>query len=312
MRQAFIDSLEKQASLNKNILFLTGDLGFTVVERYRALFPDKFFNMGVAEANMMGVAAGLALSGKIPFVYSIAPFVCLRPYEQIRNDICMHKANVKIIGIGGGVSYTHAGPSHHIIEDLSVMRTLPNMTVICPSDPSEVKSAVSEIVKYEGPIYLRIGKKGEPIIHKKKIDFKIGRGILIKEGNKVAVISCGPITNNVIRAAKLLEKKGINLTIVSMHTIKPLDYKLIEDVIHKHKIIFSVEEHSIIGGLGSAVGEYIAENTKKKITFRRFGLPDSFCETVGDYDYLYTYYGLSAGQIANKIYSIYSKLQNNG
>lgn len=301
MRNAFIETLEKEVKANPNIIVLTGDLGYTVFDQFKIRYPKQFINMGVAEANMMGVAAGLALSGKIPFVYSIAPFVCLRPYEQIRNDVCMHNANVKIIGVGGGLAYSNAGPTHHVNEDIAVMRVLPNMTVICPSDPIEVRLAVKGMIRYKGPVYLRLGKHGEPIIHKTKPNFKIGKGIIIKEGRDIALISCGSITHNALLTAEILEKKGIFTTIVSMHTIKPLDTKLLSNVIKKFKAVFTIEEHNIIGGLGSAVAEFIAENQTKTIIFKRLGVNDVFCRQIGDYDYIRDCNSLSPKKIVNQI-----------
>ncbi|MCM8787217.1 MAG: hypothetical protein NC935_04095 [Candidatus Omnitrophica bacterium] len=301
MRNAFINTLEKEANKNRNILLLTGDLGFTVFENFQKKFSKRFFNMGVAEANMMSIAAGLALSGKIPFVYSIAPFIALRAYEQIRNDVCMHNANVKIIGVGGGLVYTHAGPTHHIAEDLAVMRVLPKMTVIAPIDPIEVRLAIPQILKKKGPAYLRLAKKGEPHLHQGKIKFEIGKGIIIKKGKDICLITCGPIAYNTLKAAFLLDKEKISTAVVSMHTIKPLDTNLLENLTKKYKAIFTVEEHSVIGGLGGAVAEFLAENLRKNLIFKRIGLNDCFCHEIGDYDFLRKIYNLSAQKIAKTI-----------
>ncbi len=241
MRNAFIKTLEIEASKNKGIILLTGDLGLTVFENFMTKFPHQFFNMGVAEANMMGMATGLALCGKIPIVYSIAPFVTLRPFEQIRNDICMHNANVKIIGVGGGLAYSHAGPTHHVNEDIAVMRTLPNMTVVCPADPIETELALKTAIKYNGPVYIRLGKKGESKIYNKKPSFSLGKGVIVEKGHDIALICSGPIIHNVIQASSILKKKGYKTTIVSMHTIAPLDYKLLSKIAKTHRTIFTRE-----------------------------------------------------------------------
>lgn len=301
MRQAFINTLEKEAGKNKQLILLTGDLGFTVFEKFMKKYPEQFFNLGVAEANMMGVATGLALSGKIPFVYSIAPFVTLRPYEQIRNDICMHKANVKIVGVGGGFAYTHAGPTHHICEDLAAMRLLPNMTVLCPADAIETKLAVKAAIKLKGPVYIRLGKHEEPDVHTRKFSFSIGKGVTIKDGTDIALISCGPITHNVLLAAVALKKKGISASVISMHTIKPLDTKLLDQICRKYKAAFTIEEHSLIGGLGGAVAEYIVENSLKPMIFKRIGISDKFCLEIGDYEYIRDYYSLSTDKLVETI-----------
>ncbi len=301
MRQAFVDSLFILTKTHKNIVLLTGDLGFTVFEKYQKSFPDNFYNAGVMEANMVGVASGLALSGKIPFVYSIAPFVTLRTYEQIRNDVCLHNANVKIIGVGSGLSYTHAGPSHHVLEDLAVMRALPNMTVVSPSDPMEVSLCMKAAIRQPGPVYIRLGKKGEPVIHKSKPDFSFGKGIIVKRGGDIYIVTCGPIIQTVIEASKILESWHISCGVVSMHTIKPLDTRLIGKLSKQVKGLFTVEEHSIIGGLGGAVSEYLAENNGTNILFKRFGTRDTFCLEIGDHDYMRDKQNLSAIKIASSI-----------
>lgn len=301
MRNAFIKTLELEASKNKNIILLTGDLGFTVFEKFRERFPNRFFNMGVAEANMMGVAAGLALCGKIPFVYSIVPFVTMRPFEQIRNDVCLHKANVKIVGVGGGFAYSHAGTTHHAIEDIAIMRALPNMTVICPADPLETELASRAIIKFKSPVYLRLGKKGEPKIHKTEPKFSIGKGIVIKKGKDIALVACGPITQNCLLAVNELERKGISATVVSMHTVKPLDIQLLDEIIIEHKALFVIEEHNIIGGLGSAVAEYLAENQETRIFFKRIGVNDQYCFDIGNYEYIRDIFNLSPHKISQTI-----------
>lgn len=311
MRDRFIKILENEASKNRNIILLTGDLGFTVFENFMTKFPHQFLNMGVAEANMMGVASGLALSGKLPIVYSIAPFVTLRPYEQIRNDICMHSANVKIIGVGGGLAYSHAGPTHHVNEDIAIMRTLPNMTVVCPADPIETELAVKAAMKYNGPVYIRLGKKGESNIYNKNPSFSLGKGIIVEKGHDIALICSGPIIYNVIRASNILKKKGYKTTIISMHTIAPLDYKLLSKIAKTHSAIFTIEEHSIIGGLGGSIAEFLSESNNKNYVFKRLGIPKEFCITIGDHNYLRDYYSLSPEKIAHTILKVILPLNEN-
>lgn len=300
MRNTFIKILEQRTKENSNIMLLTGDLGFTVFENYATNFPHNFFNMGVAEANMMGVASGLSLTGKIPFVYSIAPFITLRPIEQIRNDVCLHNANVKIVGVGAGLSYSHAGPTHHINEDIGMLKTIPNITIICPSDPVEVELAVNFAIKHEGPIYIRLGKKGEPVLHKNKNGLDVKKAIEIRKGTDILLLSHGSIINNTLKTADILKKQGFSSSVVSIPTIKPIDLDFINRSLSRFKYIFTIEEHNIIGGLGSSVGEVIAES-KKSPVFKRIGINDQFCEIIGDHDYMRDYYGLSPSKISQTI-----------
>lgn len=300
MRNAFINTLHTLTRKNKNICLLTGDLGYTVFEEYRRNFPDNFFNAGVAEANMVGVAAGLALSGKIPFIYSIAPFTTLRVYEQIRNDVCLMNVNVKIVGVGAGLAYSHAGPTHHSLEDITIMRALPNMIVTCPSDRVETAAIVNAAVSHEGPVYLRLGKKGEPVIHKKKPKFQLGKGIIVQSGKDLMFIVCGSIITTALQVAAKLQKHGIEAGVISMHTIKPLDTKLIEKILNTTQAICTIEEHHIIGGLGSSVSEFLAEK-KTRVRFKRFGINDTFCTMLGNHEYMKDYYGLSEKKITKSI-----------
>ena len=293
MRQAFITTLTNLAKKDKRIVLLTADLGFTVFETFRRQFPDRFYNVGVAEANMIAMAAGMALSGLIPVAYSIATFASLRPFEFIRNDVCFQNANVKIIGVGGGLGYGSAGFSHTNYEDLSVLRPLPNLTILNPADPVETEILTKLAIEHTGPVYLRLGKVGEPIIHPKKPNLKIGQGLIYQPGQKIAIFTSGRIASNVI-AAKL------NATIVILPTIKPLDKNLISRIAKKHPFIFSVEEHSIIGGLGSAVAEVLSELPFKGY-FKRLGITDEYFKTVGSQDFLRRRYGLMPDQIAKTI-----------
>ncbi|MBI3955032.1 1-deoxy-D-xylulose-5-phosphate synthase [Candidatus Gottesmanbacteria bacterium] len=307
MRNAFSKTLTRLAKQNKNLILLTGDLGYTVFEDFIKTHPDRFINMGVAEANMMGVACGLSLKGFIPVVYSIATFATMRGFEQIRTDICVHNANVKIVGTGGGLSYGHAGSTHHALEDIAIMRSLPNMTIICPSDPVQAEIATEQMIIHKGPVYLRLGKRGEPIFYKKPLKFKIGKGIVLRNGKKAAIIATGNLVHNALLVSKILEKYSINITIVDMNTVKPLDKKLILQLLTNHEIICTLEEHSIIGGLGSAVAEVIAENPiKKNLHFYRFGLPDIFIERAGSQEFLRNKYSLTPEKISGKILKLYA------
>lgn len=302
MRQAFIKTIEKLAEKDKRLVLLTADLGFTVFENFRRKFPDRFFNVGVAESNMVGMAAGMALSGLIPVVYSIATFASMRAFEFIRNDVCFQNANVKIVGVGGGLGYGMAGFSHMNYEDLSLLRPLPNLTIVSPADPIETEVLTRLAIKHAGPVYLRLGKVGEPAIHLQKPKISLGKGLVFKPGKKLAVFSTGSITTNVIEAVKILQTKSLDPTIIFMPTIKPLDEALIKKITTTHSYIFSVEEHSIIGGLGSAIAEILSE-LNSKVNFKRIGINDSYYKTVGNQDFLRNRYGLMPDQIAKTIRS---------
>jgi len=301
MRTAFIKILTELAREDKNIYLLTGDLGFSVFEEFVQKFPERYINCGVAEQNMIGVAAGLALNGKKVVVYSIVPFVTMRCFEQIRNDICLQNLDVKIVGVGGGFSYGALGSTHHAIEDLAIMRSLPNITVLCPADPIETELAVRAMLKLKGPTYLRLGKSKEENIHLKPFKFQIGKANFIKKGKDITIIGIGPILKNAILAVKTLEKQyDISIGIISMPTLKPLDKNIVLKAAKETKAIFTIEEHSLVGGLGSAVAEILAES-KYKILFRRIALPDKFCREVGNQEYLREKKGLSVTKIENYI-----------
>lgn len=302
MRNAFISSLLTIAQHNSKVVLLTGDLGYTVFEPFKIKFPQRFFNMGAAEANMIGVALGMSKSGLIPIVYSIATFATMRGFEQIRTDICLHNANVKIIGTGAGLSYGHAGPTHHALEDIALMRLLPNMTIICPSDPLMAKVATEKAILHKGPIYLRLGKRGEPAIHKELHNFEIGKGIWLRRGEKIAIIATGNLVHTAVETAAILRKAGFNPTIIDMHTIKPIDTSTIKKLLINHTFVYTLEEHSIIGGIGSAVAETIAElRLSNHHHFARIGIKDTFIDVVGNQNYLRSVYKLTPQHIAAQI-----------
>ena len=300
MRIAFVNTLQELAEKNKNIMLLTGDLGYSVFERYIKLFPKQFINMGVAEQNMTGVAAGLAIENKTPFIYSIVPFITMRNFEQIRNDICYQNLNVKIIGVGAGFSYGPYGHTHHGLEDIGILRTLANLTIICPGDPIETELAVKKAIEIKGPVYIRLGRAGEAIVHDKRPKFSIGKGLIIKEGKDITIIATGNMLGIGLEVSKKLKNRGISVRLISMHTIKPFDSEIIIDSVKKTKAIFSLEEHSIIGGLGSAVSEVLAEN-KISTRFKRLGVPDRFTKEIGDQEYMRKVNGLSIDSIVEVI-----------
>ena len=306
MRYAFIKTLAHIAARNPRVMLLTGDLGFTVFEGFRGRFPKQFINVGVAEQNMMGVAAGLALSGKIVVAYSIATFASMRPFEQIRNDIASHNASVVVVGTGAGLSYGHASITHHAIEDIAIMRTIPGMTILCPGDPVEASWATRQAIKLRRPVYLRLGMKGEPSLYTRKPNLTIGSGSILAKGKTVALVATGNIVGNALAATHLLQKNHIHPTVVSMHTIKPFDEKLVRTLAASHRLIVTVEEHNVIGGLGSAVAEVLAQTKNPKAQLLRLGIPDRFVFEKGSQQYLRGIVGLSPEKIAKTIYGTFS------
>lgn len=301
MRTAFIQSLLELARTDPRIMLITGDLGFGVVTTFAEQLPAQFVNAGVAEQNMTGMAAGMALSGKIVFTYSIANFPVMRCLEQIRNDVCYHRANVRITAIGGGMAYGSLGPSHHATEDIAVTRALPNLTIIAPGDPVETRLAVRALVAHQGPAYLRLGRADEPEVHFTEPAFAIGKAILVRDGRDVTLISTGGMLANTVQASAILEARGVRCRVLSMHTIKPLDEEAILQAARDTAAIFTVEEHSILGGLGGAVSEVLMESQQRPRRFRRIGLKGAFSSTVGDQAYLQAQYGLDASGIADSV-----------
>lgn len=296
MRTAFFNALMDAAERDARINLIVGDLGFGVVEPFARRFPDRFFNAGVAEQNMTGMAAGMALCGKIVFTYSIANFPTLRCLEQIRNDVCYHNADVKIVAVGGGFSYGSLGMTHHATEDLAILRSLPRMTVVAPGDPAETEKAVHAIINTPGPCYLRLGRAGEPAVHTEPFDFELGKAITLKAGEDVTLVSTGGMLQTTVQAAEQLAAEGIAARIVSMPTLKPLDTAAILTAIQETRALITVEEHSIIGGLGSAVAETLAESGVS-VPFRRIGLASEFSCRPGSQEYLQRTNGLSAENI---------------
>jgi transketolase len=300
MRDAFNDELYNIAASNPNVLLLTADIGFKVFDRFRAAFNDRFINMGVAEPNMLGVAAGLALSGKYPVVYTIIPFLTMRAFEQIRVDVCMQNQPVKIVGVGGGVAYGHLGPTHHSLEDVAILRSLPNMTVLVPCDPLETRKAVRAAFEHPGPVYIRLGKNGEPSLYHNEFEYQIGRAVLMREGTDATIVVSGPVARLALEVAELLARIGISIRILDMHSIKPMDQEAILKAVQETKAIVTIEEHNIIGGLGSAVAEVIAESGIG-ISFKRIGIKDTFCHGAGSQEYHWRRHGITSQGITDTI-----------
>ena len=306
MRKAFIKALTEEAAKDKRIWLLTGDMGFSVFEDFAARYPDRFLNAGVAEANMTGVAAGLALSGLAPYIYSITPFVTMRNFEQLRIDVCYQNQSVRVIGGGAGLCYGSAGGTHHSLEDISLMRSLPNMTVICPGDPHEVTAAVRYSLEHTGPLYIRLGRDGDPLVHAGDVTLRPGKAITLREGTGVTLIATGNILGNALKAADELQKQGVSVRLISMPFVRPIDREAILSAAIETRALFTIEEHSLIGGLGSAVAEVLAESGKP-VQFRRLAIPDRFFKEVGSQEYLRELVGLSPTGIAKSVLALLNR-----
>jgi transketolase len=299
MRTAYLDTLYDLASKDKRVYALISDNGAIVYDKYRKDLASQYLNLGISEANMLGMAAGMASCGKIPFAYTIGAFLAYRAFEFIRNDICLQKQNVKVVGTGAGEVYSALGPTHHSTEDLGGLRALPNLTILCPASPMEVKKATVAAYEYEGPVYLRLGTNKEPEIYEQDYSFEIGKGVTVRNGNDVTLIGTGSILKDIVDAADILEREGIHARVINIHTIKPIDKDIIQKAIDETGKIITVEDHNIIGGLGSAVAEVIAEYGKG-VTFKRMGL-QRFSSGYGTYAQVKEMNGIGIEQICSEV-----------
>jgi transketolase len=304
LRTAFIETLNALADKDPRVCLVVGDLGYSVIEEFAQKHPDQFVNAGVAEQNMIGLAVGMALSGKVVFTYSIGNFGTLRCLEQIRNDVCYHRANVKVVAVGGGLAYGNLGVTHHASEDVAIMRALPNMTVVAPGDPIEARLATRAVVALDGPAYLRLGKAGEPAVHPDEPGFTLGRAITMREGSDLTLIASGSMLATADRVAAQLADKGLSVRLLSMHTIKPLDREAVVRAATETRFVFTLEEHSIEGGLGGAVAEVMAELDGSRALLKRIGLRPQFNQEVGDQKYLKSLHGLDEEGVMKTIQPI--------
>lgn len=301
MRDAFAKALTTLAQEDPRVALLSGDIGNRMYDKFKETCPGRFFNCGVAEANMTGVAAGMALCGLRPFTYTITPFVTTRCLEQIRVDVCYHKAPVTIVAVGAGYSYATLGATHHACEDIAFLRALPGMKVICPGDAVEVREAVKAILKQDSPVYLRLGKKGEPVVHAEIPEFEIGKGIVMKEGTDVCLLNTGITLPISLEACLELGKRGISAKVVNLHTVKPLDDGILSSVFLNFPVVATIEEHSLIGGLGGAVAEWMADQPPFKSRLCRIGSPDEFRHSIGTQSYVRKQIGLTPKAIADRV-----------
>ncbi|MEX0775479.1 MAG: transketolase C-terminal domain-containing protein [Phycisphaeraceae bacterium] len=309
MRNTFAKTLLDLARRDPRVVMLSADIGNRLFDEFKAEFPQRFHNCGVAEANMIGVAAGMAMCGLRPIVYTIAPFVTTRCLEQIRVDLCYHHQPVVIAGVGAGLSYGELGATHHACEDIAMLRCLPGMTVVCPADCIELRAAMAAAVMHHGPVYLRLGKKGEPDVHGGELDastFALGKAITLRPGRDVCLLATGNLVAGTLEVADLLQRRGVSAQVVSMHTVKPLDEAMLAESFARFGLVVTIEEHSVIGGLGGAVAEWLADralelNNAGAARLLRLGTPDVFPHQAGHQDDLRELAGLTPAAMAKRI-----------
>lgn len=301
MRNAFADEITQLAVADSRIVLLSGDIGNRLFDRFKTQFPNRFFNCGVAEANMASMAAGLAMCGLRPVTYTITPFNTTRCLEQIRDDICYHNVPVLIVGTGAGLSYASLGCTHHSCEDLSFLRSIPNIAVLSPGDAMELRSLLRLSFASNRPTYMRIGKTGEPVVHLVPPALQIGKGLIVQPGEDLCLFSTGNMLPVSLEAAKQLEKNGLSIQVVSFHTIKPLDKELLTTLADQFSRWVTLEEHSLIGGLGSSIAEWMIDENICHVRLIRFGTPDLFPHLIGSQKYLRAQYGLESEVLTTKI-----------
>lgn len=306
-RKAFTTRLLEVAKQNRNIIALTSDSrGSVTLNEFAETLPDQFVELGIAEQNAVGVAAGMALSGKNAFVCGPACFYSARSYEQVKVDVAYTKTNVKVIGVSGGVSYGALGSTHHSLHDIAAMRALPDLTIILPCDIFQTRKMMDSLAEFEGPVYVRMGRAAVPNVYDDdNIPFEIGKANMLLSGKDITLIGCGETVYHAYNAGLLLKEKGIEARVLDMHTLKPLDVKAIHKAINETKAIITIEEHSIHGGLGAAVAEIVVQN--KPLPMKILGFPD---ENVvhGSSKELFEYYGISAVNIVNNAIELLKKV----
>jgi len=301
MRNAFAKQITAMAQRDERIVLLSGDIGNRLFDDFKARCPDRFYNCGVAEANMVGVAAGLAMSELRPVCYTITPFVTYRCMEQIRIDVCYHNVPVVIVGTGAGLSYASLGSTHHSCEEMGMLRLLPGLTILAPADEMEVRGCLEAALAHPGPVYIRIGKKGEPVVHASPPKVIIGKAISLRSGTEVCLLSTGTMLPVVLAAAEILAKEGCSTAVFSVPTVKPLDTSLLTEAFGKYRLVATIEEHSVLGGFGGSVAEWLADAPGAAARLMRFGTRDEFLHETCEQDEAREHYGLTAGAIAARV-----------
>lgn len=305
MRKTFIDTLIELAKKDESIYLINGDLGFSFLEAFEKQFPKRYINCGVAEQNMMGIAAGLAMEGKKVYVYSIIPFAIFRCFEQLRNDIAYHNLDVKVVAAGAGFAYGTHGATHFAIEDIGVVRLLPNISILSPADPLEMKQLVLQSYASKSPAYIRLDKNSSAL-HQPKDKILMGKPSVIYDGNDGVIITTGTYLETMMAVCKKLESKNYRLKLISLHTIKPINEKALLKEIKGQKHIFVAEEHKVTGGIGTIIGEILLKQGITNITFSSFGAKTEHTTTIGKQDYMKALHGIDESSIYKKIINILS------
>ncbi len=309
MRNAFADEITKLGKEDPRVLLLVGDIGNRLFDRYKESQSERFFNCGIAEANMISVAAGLALNGFRPICYTITPFITARCLEQIRVDVCYHEAPVIIVGVGSGLSYANNLATHHSCEDVAMLRALPGLSIVAPGDPYEVRAALGAALQQNQPTYLRLGKKGEPMVHPTIPKLTIGEAIPMRSGSKVALLSTGTMLPSALSVAEELSQGGIDTAVWSFHTIKPLDAKTLKHTLSTFKLVVTLEEHSHLGGLGSAITEWASDFGPYDARILRLGTSDRFLHEGGEQEHARALYGLDSPTVISRIKDAFQRVE---
>ncbi|NQT72539.1 MAG: transketolase [Chloroflexi bacterium] len=302
MRETCLRMVYEIAKTDERVFFIGSDLGVGTLDQFKAEMPDRFFMEGIMEATIIGMAAGLAMEGKIVYVNTIATFITRRCFEQIVLDLCLHNVNVRLIGNGGGMVYAPLGPTHEAIEDIAIMRAIPNMTVTAPADADEMRRLMPLTVNHNGPIYIRLGKGYDPIVTTNDIPFEIGKVIPMRDGGDALIITTGISLKIALEAAEKLSQQELYVAVLHVPTIKPLDCDAILHYASMVPIVVTIEEHSVIGGLGSAIAELIAEaNFNPAKRFKRIGIPDEFPDGYGSQAGLLDHYHINASELVSTV-----------
>ena len=305
MRNAFARAMTELARERSDICLLSGDIGNRMFDKYKDIAPTRFINCGIAEANMMSMAAGMAISGLRPVVYTITPFTTTRCLEQIRTGVAYHEAPVVIIGTGSGLSYAELGATHHSLEDLAIIRSIPNMQVCAPADSLELVAQLRQAIDTSIPTYIRIGKKGEPNLHNINTKLGIGKANMLREGEKYLLLGIGPILTEAIEASKILSEQDINLAVANIGSIKPIDERFLKDCVdQKYRHWITLEEHHMTGGLGTTLLEWVSERKIENVKINRMGISDKFIHQLGDQSYVRAAERLNAKAIVEVVNSL--------
>lgn len=306
MRSTFVQTISRLAREEPKVMLVIGDTGFSVMEPFEAEFGPRFVNVGIAEQSFVSFAAGLAAAGMKPFAYNVVSFMTLRSAEQIMLDVCYQENPVILVGVGGGFAYGSAGPTHHALQDIAMMRTFPNMDVYCPADPAEMEAVMMTAYRRQLPAYIRIGRSVDAPIHQGTVDAPVEKAISLAQGRDIAILACGTILREAVQVTSLLEEQGCSVTLYSVPRVQPLDEETVLACAVGHRAVFTMEEHGITGGLGSAVAELLAERGERPAVFHRYGVPDSFAMVTGSREYQLDYFGLSPQKVAANMWRRWS------